>query len=241
MQQEGDAIYLAGDGASPDGDRPFLDRFDLKTLQVRAPVPQRPDGVRVVPRVHRPGHRARFLTWHQSPSDPPNALLRTLGAAVPGAPAGEPAVASTARPDHAHPRSDARGTRHQEAAGQVQAQGRPRALVHPLHAARLQGGHARPGHPLRLPARLRGRVEGRAGHRARSRRSHGCGSTGCCSWPATPSSTTRRSPSWATRRRPTTRTSSSWSPTRRRRSTRPWSSAWSIRSASASRGTATAR
>ena len=30
--QVGDAIYLSGQGATPDGDRPFLDRLDLKTL-----------------------------------------------------------------------------------------------------------------------------------------------------------------------------------------------------------------
>lgn len=31
MRMDGDAIYLAGSGASPEGDRPFLDRFDLVT------------------------------------------------------------------------------------------------------------------------------------------------------------------------------------------------------------------
>ena len=31
--QVGDDIYLTGDGATPTGDRPFLDRFDLKTLK----------------------------------------------------------------------------------------------------------------------------------------------------------------------------------------------------------------
>jgi len=31
--QEGDFIYLSGNGSSPEGDRPFLDKFDLKTLK----------------------------------------------------------------------------------------------------------------------------------------------------------------------------------------------------------------
>src|SRR6185295_7941858 len=31
--QRGDSIYLIGNGASQDGDRPFLDRLDLKTLK----------------------------------------------------------------------------------------------------------------------------------------------------------------------------------------------------------------
>ena len=30
--QIGDSIYLTGQGASPEGDRPFLDRLNLKTL-----------------------------------------------------------------------------------------------------------------------------------------------------------------------------------------------------------------
>ena len=32
IMQNGDYIYLAGEGASPEGDRPFLDRLNLKTL-----------------------------------------------------------------------------------------------------------------------------------------------------------------------------------------------------------------
>src|SRR4029450_2424859 len=31
--QTGDSTYLAGAGASPEGDRPFLDRLNVKTLQ----------------------------------------------------------------------------------------------------------------------------------------------------------------------------------------------------------------
>jgi Tfp pilus tip-associated adhesin PilY1 len=31
--QNGDWIYLTGNGASPEGDRPFLDRFNLQTLK----------------------------------------------------------------------------------------------------------------------------------------------------------------------------------------------------------------
>ena len=33
MLQSGDSIYLIGNGASPEGDRPFLDRFNLQTLK----------------------------------------------------------------------------------------------------------------------------------------------------------------------------------------------------------------
>ena len=33
LWQHGGHLFLAGPGASPDGDRPFLDRFDLARLQ----------------------------------------------------------------------------------------------------------------------------------------------------------------------------------------------------------------
>ncbi len=93
-RQDGNgAIYLRSRGSSPDGDRPFLDRFD--------PATQKSE------RLFRSDKAAyesflafnsatdhTFLTWHQSPIDPPNALLRTLGAAAP-ATAGESTFAST--------------------------------------------------------------------------------------------------------------------------------------------------
>ena len=96
VHQEGDAIYLTGSGSSPDGDRPFLDRLDLKTLKSE--------------RLFRSDKAAynwffdftgadthSFLTWDQSPSDPPNAFLRTQGPALSNAPAGEATYTSTKR------------------------------------------------------------------------------------------------------------------------------------------------
>jgi dipeptidyl aminopeptidase/acylaminoacyl peptidase len=96
VRQEGDAIFLDGGGASVDGDRPFLDRFDLKT--------------RTAVRLFRSDKTAleRFLTftdatsrglltWRQSPKDPPNAMLRTLGEPLPKAVPGEASIASTTR------------------------------------------------------------------------------------------------------------------------------------------------
>ena len=90
------AIFLRGEGASVDGDRPFLDRFDLESRKIRTAVPKRQDRARVLPGVHRPTDRA-FLTWHESPTDPPNAMLRTLGKPVASPKPGEAEVASTAR------------------------------------------------------------------------------------------------------------------------------------------------
>lgn len=95
VQQDGDAIYLAGSGSSPAGDRPFLDRFDLKTQKTERLF--RSDRSSYERFLAFTGTNTRtFLTWHQSPSDPPNAFLRTLGPGVAGAPADEPAYASTA-------------------------------------------------------------------------------------------------------------------------------------------------
>ncbi|HKO21807.1 MAG TPA: prolyl oligopeptidase family serine peptidase [Candidatus Eisenbacteria bacterium] len=80
MQQDGDWIWLVGPGSTPEGDRPFLDRFNLKTGETT--------------RLFRSDHRAyetfagfvdpkrgEFLTKHENPKDPPNIWLRSLGRA----------------------------------------------------------------------------------------------------------------------------------------------------------------
>jgi dipeptidyl aminopeptidase/acylaminoacyl peptidase len=95
VRQEGDSIYLAGLGASPDGDRPFLDRLDLKSLKSERLF--RSDKASYEQFLSFTGPDTKtFLTWHQSPTDPPNAFARTLGKSViKDAPAGEAVVAST--------------------------------------------------------------------------------------------------------------------------------------------------
>jgi dipeptidyl aminopeptidase/acylaminoacyl peptidase len=93
MIQEGDSIYLRGTGSSPDGDRPFLDRFNLKTLKSERLF--RCDKTSYESFLSFTGSgTATFLTWHQSPQDPPNAFARTLGKPVNAAP-GEAAFASS--------------------------------------------------------------------------------------------------------------------------------------------------
>jgi dipeptidyl aminopeptidase/acylaminoacyl peptidase len=93
VRQEGDSIYLAGVGSSADGDRPFLDRLDLNTRKTERLF--RSDKASFERFLSFTGADARtFLTWHQSPTDPPNAFTRTLGKPV-DAPAGEAAFAST--------------------------------------------------------------------------------------------------------------------------------------------------
>ncbi len=95
IRMQGDAVYLAGNGASPDGDRPFLDRLDLKTRQCERLFRSDRDALeRFVAFTGTDDHQ--FLTWHQSTSSPPNAFLRTLVAAPPApAQAGEASIAST--------------------------------------------------------------------------------------------------------------------------------------------------
>jgi len=92
-RMEGDSIYLAGTGSSPDGDRPFLDRLDLKTLKSERLF--RSDKTSYEQFLSFTGPDTRtFLTWHQSPTDPPNAFTHTLGSSL-ATPAGEAAFAST--------------------------------------------------------------------------------------------------------------------------------------------------
>jgi len=77
IRQDGDSIYLAGMGSSPEGDRPFLDRLDLKTQKSERLF--RSDGASFEQFLSFRGPDSRtFLTWHQSPIDPPNAFARTL-------------------------------------------------------------------------------------------------------------------------------------------------------------------
>ena len=77
IMQSGDDIYLSGDGASPEGDRPFLDRLNLKSL--------------VTERVFRSDSKSfetpiavltddgkSVLTRAESLTDPPNYYSRAL-------------------------------------------------------------------------------------------------------------------------------------------------------------------
>jgi dipeptidyl aminopeptidase/acylaminoacyl peptidase len=93
VRLDGDSIYLSGAGASPDGDRPFLDRFNLNTLKSeRLFRCDKTSYERFVAFAGEDGQR--FVTWHQSPTDPPNAFMRTLGALVEVA-AGEASFSSS--------------------------------------------------------------------------------------------------------------------------------------------------
>jgi len=76
--QDGDHIYLRGDGASPDGDRPFLDRLDLTDLSTERLFACPPDAYE-----HVLGFlgdaRDTVLIWHETRSEPPNLAVIQLG------------------------------------------------------------------------------------------------------------------------------------------------------------------
>jgi len=94
--QDGGAIFLAGDGASVEGDRPFLDRYDLSSRKTLRLFRSDPSELEYFLRITDAGGRT-FLTWHESPTDPPNVMLRTLGKPMSPSKPGEAEVASTVR------------------------------------------------------------------------------------------------------------------------------------------------
>jgi dipeptidyl aminopeptidase/acylaminoacyl peptidase len=96
VRQDGDAIFLRGNGATSEGDRPFLDRLDLKTRKTERLFRSEKTALES-PLSLTEGASTSFLTWRQSPTEPPNAHLRTLGAAVPAAAEGDANFTSTSR------------------------------------------------------------------------------------------------------------------------------------------------
>jgi len=96
VRQVADAIFLNGDGYSPEGDRPFLDRFDLRTRQSQRLFRSAKDAYEYFVDFGSDGEGV-LLTWHQSPVDPPNLMQRTLGNVVTGAALDEATLESTSR------------------------------------------------------------------------------------------------------------------------------------------------
>jgi dipeptidyl aminopeptidase/acylaminoacyl peptidase len=81
---DGDAIFLQGEGASPDGDRPFLARFSLRTLQrERLFRSGRSNYESFVGWLDLGSHS--YLTRRESPTDVPNYFVRTLSRRLPEA------------------------------------------------------------------------------------------------------------------------------------------------------------
>ena len=79
--QNGDGIYLSGTGASPEGDRPFLDAMDLKSLQTARLFRSDKKGYEAPITLLKDDGTA-FITRRESPNDPPNYFIRTTTAEV---------------------------------------------------------------------------------------------------------------------------------------------------------------
>jgi len=74
---DGKYLYLRGNGASPEGDRPFLDRFDLTTGKTeRLWQSAAPNYEQVLQVVDRDANR--IITQRESPTEPPNYFTRDL-------------------------------------------------------------------------------------------------------------------------------------------------------------------
>jgi TonB family protein len=76
--QDGDWILLSGAGASPEGDRPFLDRLNIRTLESQRIFRCDMKSFESVEAWLAPDG-SKFLTRYESPSEPPNYYVRTAG------------------------------------------------------------------------------------------------------------------------------------------------------------------
>jgi len=74
---DGRYLYLRASGASPEGDRPFIDRFDLTTARTerlwQSTAPYYEQVLQVVDR-----DANRIVTQRESPTEPPNIFVRDL-------------------------------------------------------------------------------------------------------------------------------------------------------------------
>jgi dipeptidyl aminopeptidase/acylaminoacyl peptidase len=70
-------LYLRGEGASPEGDRPFVDRFDLTTGKTERLWQSTAPNYEQVLQVVDP-NAIRVITQRESPTNPPNIFVRDL-------------------------------------------------------------------------------------------------------------------------------------------------------------------
>src|SRR4029453_18564165 len=77
IQQYGDSIFLDGYGSSPEGDRPFLDRLNLKTYQTERLFRCDRNSSEYFMAMIDPAS-GKFIKRYKTPKKPPNLYVRTL-------------------------------------------------------------------------------------------------------------------------------------------------------------------
>lgn len=104
MTADGSSIYRLGDGASPEGDRPFVDRVSLATGQAtrlfRSQAPYYEEGQAVLDR-----EGTRLLTSRESPDEPTNFYVRQTAS---------PKATPRALTHFAHPTPQLRGVKKEQ-------------------------------------------------------------------------------------------------------------------------------
>jgi dipeptidyl aminopeptidase/acylaminoacyl peptidase len=75
VREHNGGIFLIGEGASPKGDRPFLDRLELATLKTTRLFQPADKCYETVVALLAPDG-SQLLTRHEAPTDPPNYFLR---------------------------------------------------------------------------------------------------------------------------------------------------------------------
>lgn len=78
MLQNGDNIFLSGQGATPQGDRPFLDRFNLTTLKAERLFRCDDTSYESVTALLS-DDGSKFITRYETQTTPPNYFIRTAG------------------------------------------------------------------------------------------------------------------------------------------------------------------
>jgi len=78
VRQQGDFIFLEGTGSGPEGDHPFLDKFNVKTMTAER-LFQCPDKAYETTVALLNSDGTKLITRHESPADPPNYFLRMAG------------------------------------------------------------------------------------------------------------------------------------------------------------------
>ncbi|MCA1650408.1 MAG: S9 family peptidase [Acidobacteria bacterium] len=77
--QAGDSIYLSGAGASPEGDRPFLDKLDLETLAIQRLFRSDNTSYEMVMQL-LDDNASKVLTRYETKVEPANYIVRDLKA-----------------------------------------------------------------------------------------------------------------------------------------------------------------